>query len=307
MIPDSPQGMNLHERIKELKKYFRHANRRPLSRKGQNFLVEQSAFEVILKEGEAGERDVVLEVGTGSGVLTSLLASRAGQVVTVEADPFLYRFSEGFLRTYGNVEHYLADILESKRKMNPRIWERVQTLCKEGRKLRVISNPPYSISTPLIMNLLTSGIPFSRMVLTLQLEIGLKVLALPGTKDYGPISVISRIFSTPRFVKRLSAGCFWPSPKVDSVIVRFDAGEGMKERIEDFSIFEGILRALFSQRRKKASNSLKTLFSNRAGWKRIVEKAGIGGKRGEELAPEEMVLFSNEFSKFSKKCKENSI
>ena len=106
MIPDSPQGMNLHERIKELKKYFRHANRRPLSRKGQNFLVEQSAFEVILKEGEAGERDVVLEVGTGSGVLTSLLASRAGQVVTVEADPFLYRFSEGFLRTYGNVEHY---------------------------------------------------------------------------------------------------------------------------------------------------------------------------------------------------------
>jgi len=291
--------MDLQVRIRELKKYFRDAKRWPLSRKGQNFLVDPAAFEALLEEGDPGEEDLVLEIGTGSGMLTCLLAPRAGKVITVEMDPFLYGFAEGFIRSFGNVEPILGDILETKNRLNPSILERVHKECRKARSLRIISNPPYNISTSLLINLMTSDLPYERIVFTLQLEIGMKVMSTQGTKDYGILSVISRIFSVPRIVKNVSAGCFWPSPKIESLIMRFDPREGLRDKIRDFSLFSAMLRTLFSQRRKTVSNALKAFLRDSEAHlnsKRLLHQLNMEGRRGEELSPIEIINLANSIS-----------
>ena len=267
-------------------------NIRPNKRFGQNFLIDQNILTFIVKAGDINENDVVLEVGTGTAALTNLLAEKAGCVITVEIDKGLYAFAQKVAVEHENIVFINKDVISNKSHLEPVVVTAVErqfhTSAHDDPGLKVIANLPYNISTPLIINLLETNFPLKLMVLTLQKDITNRLSAKPGTKDYGVLSVISQYFCRIEVLKNLPPDVFWPSPKVESSIVKLIL-HNKKELtpISDYGLFRNIVKTIFMSRRKTICNSLKVLYKGMVGndlLQPVLENAGIDPKvRGETL------------------------
>ena len=266
---------------------------------GQNFLIDQNTLMSIPDIAELNESDVVLEIGTGTGGLTRLLAERSRHVFTVEVDRKLFELSSDILKLYKNVTLVNADILKTKHELNPDVLSLVDNWRKEHNQayIKVVSNLPYNISTPVIVNLLESGMPISMMVLMLQKEITERMAAIPGTREYGILSIITQLFSEVEIVKTLSPSVFWPRPDVYSAIVKVVVQKDKYfSRITDYSLFKKIIYAIFTSRRKTLLNSLEQLKLpniTRERMKNIIEDMQLGERiRGEDLSLEQLIRLS---------------
>ncbi len=266
---------------------------------GQNFLIDQNTLISIPDIAELNESDVVLEIGTGTGGLTRLLAERSRHVFTVEVDRKLFELSSDILKLYKNVTLVNADILKTKHELNPDVLSLVDNWRKEHNQayIKVVSNLPYNISTPVIVNLLESGMPISMMVLMLQKEITERMAAIPGTREYGILSIITQLFSEVEIVKTLSPSVFWPRPEVYSAIVKVVVQKDKYfSRITDYSLFKKIIYAIFTSRRKTLLNSLEQLKLpnvTRERMKNIIEDMQLGERiRGEDLSLEQLIRLS---------------
>ncbi|NUO07865.1 MAG: ribosomal RNA small subunit methyltransferase A [Candidatus Brocadia sp.] len=245
-----------------LKQIFSRRGITPNKRFGQNFLIDQNILLSIPDIADLKEDDVVLEIGTGTGGLTRLLASRAQHVFTVEVDKKLFELSSDILKLYKNVTLINADILKTKHELNPDIISLMFNWLREHNqtRLKVVSNLPYNISTPVIINLMESNLPIDLMVLMLQKEITERMTALPGTREYGILSVITQLFSEVEVVKTLPPEVFWPKPEVHSALVKIVVHKGKYAgRITDYPFFRKIIYAIFTFRRKILLNSLEYL------------------------------------------------
>src|SRR5574337_888238 len=198
-----------------LKQIFSRRGITPNKRFGQNFLIDQNILLCIPDIADLKEDDVVLEIGTGTGGLTRLLAARSRHVFTVEVDKKLFELSSDILKLYKNITLINADILKTKHALNPDIISLMLNWLKEHNqpRIKVVSNLPYNISTPVIINLLEGDLPVKFMVLMLQKEITERMTAIPGTREYGILSIITQLFSKVEIVKTLSPGVFWPRPE----------------------------------------------------------------------------------------------
>lgn len=241
----------------ELRALLAEAGVQPTKGKGQNFLVEENLADAIARDGEVGPEDVVLEVGTGVGVLTRRLVERAHHVVSVELDPLVLGAARRVLGEPEGLTLVEADALANKNALNPAVLEALEPPISGGRRLRVVANLPYAVATPLVVGLLRVALPLDLMVVMVQLEAAERFAARPGDPAYGAVSVlVAALTRSVRLLRRVPRDVFHPRPKVSSAVVRFEpdpAGRG------GFAELSEVVRALFNYRRKTLHKAAKAV------------------------------------------------
>ncbi len=235
------------------------AGLKPVSRFGQNFLIDLNLVELIARSAEMRRTDVVLEVGTGVGSLTSIMADQAGAILTVEIDKNLHELASQEVGYQPNVRLLQMDALKNKNTLRPEIMDSIRDAMSritEGAdddapaRFMLVANLPYNIATPLISNLLHEDPMPDRIVVTIQKELADRMMAAPGTKDYGALSIWVQSVADVRIERVLPPTVFWPRPKVDSAVIRIDTDRSRRDAIPDHRYFHSTVRALFFHRRK---------------------------------------------------------
>lgn len=224
----------------------------PASRHGQNFLIDLNLVNMIVDSADLGPQDVVLEVGTGVGSLTALMAPKAGHVVTVEIDANLYELASEELFSQENVTMLKIDALKNKNKFAPEVMQAVGTAlgAVPDSRLKLVANLPYNVATPIISNLLLCEHTPHMMVATIQKELADRLVAEPWSKDYGALSVWVQSQCKTEIVRVMSPKVFWPAPKVTSAIVRLEVQPQRRAMIPDLKYFHQFTKAIFLHRRK---------------------------------------------------------
>ncbi len=220
---------------------------RPRRRFGQHFLISSRILDRILDAAGLTAADSVLEVGAGIGTLTVALAERAGRVTAIEMDRILLPALEAAVAPHRNVTLVCADAMR---------LDLGHLLDALPHPRKVVSNLPYNIASPLIVTLLEAGRGISRMVFTVQREVARRLVASPGSKDYGALSLAVQYRAHARAVARVSASAFYPPPEVTSEIVRLDVRAQPAVPVADEALFFRVIRAAFAQRRKMLRNAL---------------------------------------------------
>jgi len=251
--------------ISYLARRFREVGFEPVSRHGQNFLIDMNLQGLIVEAAQLEPTDVVLEVGTGTGALTALMAPRVAAVVTVEIDDRLFQMAAEELVDCPNVTMLSFDVLKNKNRLDPRVMEAIgQSLSgAPDRQLKLVANLPYSVATPVISNLLSAEHVPRGMIVTVQKELADRLGAQPGTKDYGALSVWVQCQCRVELVRILAPSVFWPRPKVESAIVRIDMDEGRRSRLPNREAFHDFVRSLFLHRRKLLRGVLVAAYKDR--------------------------------------------
>jgi 16S rRNA (adenine1518-N6/adenine1519-N6)-dimethyltransferase len=220
----------------------------PRKRWGQHFLVDPNILKKVIRTAQVEKEDVVLEVGPGLGEMTLALARLAKHVIAVEIDPKLVEILKKKLADCPNVDVVKGDILTIN-------FRKIDFL--EGQKLKVVANLPYQISTPLLFHFIELKEFFSTLTLMLQKEVAERMVAPPGGKDYGPLSIFVQLFldASIRFFIKPSA--FFPPPKVESAVVHMVWKERPMIETNDEEWFKKVVKACFGYRRKTLVNALK--------------------------------------------------
>lgn len=249
---------------------------------GQNFLLDANLLARLAEAAELTRADSVLEIGPGSGNLTRELAQRAGAVVAVEADRDLAPVLAEALAGYNNVHLVWGDFLKQDLMA---LWELVPPGAGGARK--VAANLPYYITSPILVKILTSQVLPKLAVLLVQQEVAERMLAAPGTRAYGSLSVLVQFYTEPELVLKVPPGAFFPPPEVWSAAVRLRFRPAPPVPVEDPAFFFRVVRAAFGQRRKTLLNALLGGLGPevcREGLVAALERVGIDSKRrGETL------------------------
>jgi 16S rRNA (adenine1518-N6/adenine1519-N6)-dimethyltransferase len=244
---------------------FREVGISPKTKHGQNFLIDLNLLRLLHRAAELGPEDVVLEVGTGTGSLTALMAADAAHVVTVELDPQLFQLASEELAGFANVTMLRLDALRNKNNLNPHLLEAVKEhlAAAPGRRFKLAANLPYNIATPIISNLLACDIPPRTMTVTIQKELADRIVAVPCTKDYGALSVWVQCQCHVQLARVMPPSVFWPRPKVSSAIVQLTLDDELRGRVPDLHFFHRFIRAMFLHRRKFLRSVAISAFKDR--------------------------------------------
>lgn len=216
---------------------------------GQNFLINEDVPIRIAEECGAGEKDCVLEIGPGIGTLTRELCNVAGKVVAVEIDSGLIPVLEETLVDLDNVEVINSDIMKTD--INKLFEEKFA-----GKDVCVCANLPYYITTPILMLLLESRLPFKKMTFMVQKEVADRLSSNSKEGDYGAVTAAVSYYGRVEKLFNVSAGNFMPAPKVDSAVIQITLYEEPPVKVKDEKLFFKIIRAAFEQRRKTLANAL---------------------------------------------------
>jgi len=257
------------------------AGLRPLSRFGQNFLIDLNLVDLIARAAELNKAtDIVLEIGTGVGSLTTRLSDQACAVVTAEIDHNLFRLATAELRDRPNVRMIQGDALKNKGTIRPELIDSVkEAMSRIGDDARflLVANLPYNVATPIVSNLLLGEPSPKVIVVTIQKELADRMIAEPGTKDYGALSVWVQTLCKVAIVRELPPTVFWPRPKVNSAIIRLEAMPGKRESIPDLKFFHETCRALFFHRRKFLRSVVISAMKDRLDKSEIDDLLAAGG------------------------------
>lgn len=241
---------------------------------GQNLLIDRNIMEKVVRTAQVEKGDIVLEVGPGLGEMTLALAQRAKQVIAIEIDSRMVEILREKLRGHSNIEVIKKDIL----KVDFR-----ELIRGEDGPIKVVSNLPYQISTPLLFRFIESREIFSTLTLMLQREVAERIQASPGGKEYGPLSIFIQIFLNISTCFRIHPSVFFPPPKVESAVVRLIWKERPMIDISHEKWFKTIVRACFRYRRKTIANALKNAeISDSEAIEIALEKTGIDPQRRPE-------------------------
>ena len=220
---------------------------RPRKRFGQHFLVSRTILRHILDAAALTPGDGVLEIGAGIGTLTAALAPLVDTVVAVELDRALLPALRESIAPFPNVRVETGDVMRLD------LAALVEAL-PSPRK--AVSNLPYNIASPLIVNLLETAVRLTRLVFTVQREVAERLVALPGGKDYGALSVAVQYRAAARVVARVPPGAFFPPPEVESAVIVLEPRAAPPVDVGDEGVFFRVVRAAFAQRRKTLRNTL---------------------------------------------------
>ncbi|MBA4031332.1 MAG: ribosomal RNA small subunit methyltransferase A, partial [Planctomyces sp.] len=265
---------------------------------GQNFLIDINLVELVAREAQLSRSDVVLEVGTGTGGLTIFLAAEAGEVVSIEYDPNMHAIAVEQHAELTNVQWVNTDALKSKNQLHPLLVEAVdRALAKvPGSTLKLVANLPYNVATPVISMVVGSGWPWSRMVVTVQWEMAVRMQAKPGSGDYSGLSIWLQSQCEVETLRKLPPDVFWPRPKIDSAVVLVTPAPAKRDKIANPDFFHDYLRAIFIHRRKLLRGVLCSAYPQvpKPRIDALLAEAGITPQaRGEELSPEIHVEMAN--------------
>ncbi len=243
---------------------------------GQNFLVSDRALRAIADATVDSDQDWIVEIGAGLGTLTARLVERttAGKVIALEADPDMVGVLRAELGTVDNLEIEQVDALRYDLKSAAR-WA--------GGTITVCGNLPYHIASQLIFRVLDAREYVKRAVFMLQKEMADRILASPGTKDYGALGVMVRTYADASTVIKVPAGSFVPAPKVDSTVIKLVPLAEPRAKISDHAHYSKVVHAAFGQRRKTLRNALRAVFADEHVDRALATAAIDGQRRGETL------------------------
>ncbi len=253
---------------------------------GQNFLKDRSVLEDIVRASGVGKDDIVIEIGPGLGTLTEFLAEACERVYAIEVDKKLIPILKETLDEKENVEIINADVMKVD-----------LSEVSEGRPFRIVANLPYYITTPIIMSILESDLPCQSVTVMVQKEVGERMTARPHSKSYGALTLAVNYYTKAGIVRKVPAGCFVPSPKVDSVVVHMEVYKDRPVKVSDEKLMFELIRGAFNQRRKTLVNALSGYAGLNFDKERIAESIEqIGEKptvRGEELSLEQFASLAD--------------
>jgi len=268
---------------------------------GQNFLIDLNIIEFIVAEAELTKDDVVLEVGAGTGGMTTFMAIVAGEVVSVEYDNNMYMLASGQTEYLDNVTLLNQDALRNKNHIADEVLDAVmeKVSADPKRSLKLVSNLPYNIATPIISNLVATELPWTRIVATIQLELAERMIARPGRSKYGALSVWLQSQCRVKLIKRMRPSVFWPRPQVDSAVIKITPDPARRAQITDREFFHDTIRRLFHQRRKHVRSVLCGMFRKQIPKSEVDSVLAAEGiefsSRAEELDVSQLVSLSNRF------------
>jgi 16S rRNA (adenine1518-N6/adenine1519-N6)-dimethyltransferase len=216
---------------------------------GQHFLIDKGIAEKIVRLANLGAEDCVVEIGPGMGVLTFLMLPLVKKVIAVELDQGMV----DYLRAKGKEMNSLTII-----RQDALVFDFARVAREEDRRLQVVANLPYNISTAVVFRLLECREALMHLTLTLQREVAERIIASPGGKAYGPLAIFTQLYTSPKIVMRVPPEAFHPRPKVESAVVRFEILEHPRVAIEDEGFFKQVVKAAFAQRRKTLLNALRS-------------------------------------------------
>ena len=250
---------------------------------GQNFLIKRGIVDEIVHAAELTPGEPVLEVGPGIGTLTQGLAQSGADVTAIELDRRLLEVLDTTLASYDNVRIVHGDVLKLD----------VPTIMNH-KPFKVVANLPYYITTPIIMSLLESKLPIERLVVMVQKEVALRMIAKPGTRDYGALSVAVQYYTEPDIVLDVPPKSFLPAPAVTSSVIRCVLRDKPPVDVIDEKLFFRVVKAGFAQRRKTFSNTMKTTGLTKNQIDELLAKANIDGqRRGETFSLQEFADVAN--------------
>ena len=259
---------------------------------GQNFLTDTNILQKIVDTAEIDDQVNVIEIGPGIGALTEFLAERAAQVMAFEIDHRLVPILADTLRDFDNVTVVNEDILKVD------LAQHIQNFKNPDLPIKVVANLPYYITTPILMHLIESGIPFSEFVVMMQKEVADRISAKPNTKAYGSLSIAVQYYMTAKVAFIVPRTVFVPAPNVDSAILKMVRRPEPAVAVEDEKFFFKVSKASFTHRRKTLWNNLTGYFGKTEEVKekltKALDQAGLSPSvRGEALGLEEFASLAD--------------
>jgi 16S rRNA (adenine1518-N6/adenine1519-N6)-dimethyltransferase len=257
----NPTTSSTRQTLSYLRHLFVERGIKPKNKLGQNFLIDLNLLDLLLRAAELTRDDLVLEVGSGTGSLTARLIEQAGAVVSVEVDPAFSALTAEEIGPRDCVALLSVDVLKNKNKLNPAVTSAVEDLARRRgtRRVKLVANLPYVVAVPVLSNLLIGPLAVERMVATVQWEIAERMLAMPGSKEYGALAVLVQSLADVDLVRRLSPKVFWPRPRVDSAIARIVPNDAKRRQVGDPLRWRIFLRDLYAHRRKNLRGALFAL------------------------------------------------
>ncbi|MBI5192367.1 MAG: ribosomal RNA small subunit methyltransferase A [Nitrospirae bacterium] len=234
----------------------------PKKHLGQNFLKDELLIEKIVEVANITKDDRVIEIGPGKGALTFRLAEKAMKVLALEIDHELYEYLEEKAQSYPNLTVLEEDVLKFR-------FETIES------RFKIVANIPYYISTPIIFKLMESQNKIIDMTIMLQKELANRIVASPNCKDWGILSIAVQYNAIPSIELEIPRDAFFPSPKVDSAVVKIVPRKYPAVRVSNENLFWAIIKSAFSHRRKTLLNSLAMAGFKKESLEEILGNAGI--------------------------------
>lgn len=265
--------------VKTIKSLMTQYGVQPSKKWGQNFLIERSVQKRMLTAAQLQPDDVVLEVGPGFGALTFALAEQVRHVIAVEIDSRIMAALQSLVEEIGTENLTLLNLHI--------LSQSVPELLRGEESAKVVANIPYSITSPLLEHLLSAKQLVPLIALMVQKEVAERIVAKPGTKAYGALSLFVQYHSEVEYLGRVQNSAFYPRPEVDSAMVRLTPVPDRLRPREQRLMFK-LIRAAFKQRRKNLRNALADLFDDPDSAAAFLRRSGIDpARRGETLTLEE--------------------
>ncbi len=279
--------MNLEQETKyTLKRYGIKANKDL----GQNFLINENVVNNIVESAEISEDDLIIEIGPGLGTLTSKLLEKAGKVIAVELDKRMIEILNDRFSLYKNFELINDNILKLDLK------KIIQENIKELKRVKIVANLPYYITTPIIMKLLEEELNIETITVMVQKEVADRLISIPGDKLSGAITYTVYYYSEGKKIIEVPKDSFVPQPNVDSQVIQLKIRKLKNLEIKDKELLFKIIKYAFMQRRKTLVNALnKTeLFTDKNELIKILDKIGLDERvRGESLTLDQFIQIIN--------------
>lgn len=257
---------------------------RPKQSLGQNFLVDENTARKIIRKLTPNPQDLIIEIGPGFGVLTKYIIKQARKVIAIEIDA---KLCENLRSRFGSSKNFTlvhGDFLKTE----------LRNYLEEKVPIRFLGNIPYHITSPVIFKIFQIRQFVSDLTLMIQREVAERIVARPGGKEYGILSVFSQLYSQPKILFHVSKNVFKPKPDVHSSVLRWDFSKPEDVDVENEEVLDKVIHLTFQQRRKMLRKSLQQI----PGFFEYSQKINFDlEKRPEELSAREFVELSNQIGK----------
>lgn len=251
---------------------------------GQNFLIDHTVVEDIVRGSNVNSEDFVIEIGPGVGTLTKELLNVAKKVTAIELDNSLIPILEEELKEYDNFQLINNDALKID----------LNEVIGDEESVKLVANLPYYVTTPIIARILKEGYKFKSLTIMIQKEVGDRIAAKENTKEYGALSLLVQYYCDIKVIRKVPPTSFIPKPKVESIVIKLDRLEKPRVEVKDKDLFFRVIRASFNMRRKTLWNGVKSLGIDKEILEKAFAKAGIDPKRrGETLSIHEFAALSD--------------
>jgi len=260
---------------------------KPRQSLGQNFLIDENIARNIIRDFRPHPEDVVVEIGPGRGALTSQLAGRVRNLILVEIDGRIVGELE---KQFGSPQVTIVnqDFLD----IDLKEWQE-----RYHKKLRIIGNIPYHLTSPILFKAFEERAAIRDVMIMVQREVARRIVAQPGRKDYGILSVAARFYGEPSVLFNVSPNCFYPKPKVTSTLVHIELHERLPAGTNP-ELFRTVVRTVFGKRRKTLRNGLKYLPYEETVVERIMQTVSLAlDKRPEQLTTDQFVELTNQIER----------